>query len=549
MRNLVRACLGVLVLGLTVAGPAGATVYLSPNGSDAAACTQAAPCQSFSRGFAVAPAGTDVEVAGGSYGSQTLRNGPAKGSPVTIHPAAGAPVTLGSLSIENTSNVEVQSVDTNGWSIMSGSQHVVLRNVRATDVSGGAAAYFSGADDVQILGGEIGRVDPEDAIHFNNGYGTNTNITIDGLFVHDLTRNSDPSAHDDCVQTGDVTNLTIRNSRFFNCGTQGIFLNPYNGGATRNIVLEDNWFGPAQLGYNTVYVGEAQNVTIRNNSFTGSMYVDPATSSGVTMVNNILDLDSYTCGTTAKAVDTFDYNMSESSCSGATHHVVKPGLQSQFVNAHPSSASAFDLHLNAGAAAIDRGSPSSYAPTDIDGQPRPIGGAPDIGADEWGATPPAAAPAAPVPATPSGGSTPPSSRSAKTTAGAAATAAAVAAIAKVLPGATAAAFRRLAVVRQATKRPLVAAGVKDAKICKYQRKSCPRSTLLRIAATGRFKAMLTVRRGLAGDKVKTVRRRRLVLRRGTTSVRVRVGRLAKGDYELLLRAPNGARVAVPLSVG
>jgi hypothetical protein len=538
MRHLARVGLGVpaLVLGLAFASPAGATVYLSPSGNDGAACTAAAPCRSMDRGFRAAPAGTDVEMAGGSYGSQTLAGEPAKGANVTFHPAAGATVTLGYLSIEGTSNVEVQSVNTNGWGITRGSAHVVLRNVRATDVTSGAAAYFSGADDVQIIGGEIARVDPEDGIHMNNGYGTNSNITIDGLFEHDLTRNRDSSSHDDCLQAGDVTNLTIRNSRFFNCGTQGIFLNPYNGGVTKNVTLENNWFGKAQLGYNIVYVGEAQGVSMRNNSFTGSMYVDPDASSGVTMVDNILDLDAYTCQSTAAASDVFDFNMSTNGCSGAKHHTVNAKLMSQFVNAAPGDATGFDLHLKAGAAAIDKGSPTDSAATDIDGQRRPIGGAPDAGADEFGTDPaqaPAAAAPAPAPAPP------------------AVAKPASSALSRVLAGLSAKTLKAIAGVehkRLGTHAPLTLAGVDDERICHAARRGCPSSTRLHIVLSRATKLRVTFRKVRANRRAARVRVSTRTLRQGAGSLRIRARGLGKGRYHLVVRTANGATADVVLRI-
>ncbi|MCW2986764.1 MAG: hypothetical protein JWR63_4334, partial [Conexibacter sp.] len=396
-------CVLAPCVGLFAPAAANATVFLSPAGSDSAACTQAAPCRSFDRGYRVSPAGGEVELAAGGYGAQTLANLPVKasGAKVVFRPAAGAAVSTGYLNFDNTDNAEVRSITTTGWGIRGNSAHIVLRDVKALDVTSGG--YFGGADDVQILGGEIGRVDPEDGIHFNNAYGTNSNITIDGLFEHDLTRTKDPSSHDDCIQTGDVTNLVIRNSRFVNCGTQGIFLNPYNGGATKNITLENNWFGTAQLGYNIIYVGEAQGVLMRNNSITGSMYINGATSTAVKMIDNIINVDSYTCQTLASASDTFDYNLTPTTCAGATHHLVKSGVVSQFANGTTSTAAAFDLHLKAGAAAIDKGSPSGSAANDYDRQARPIGAGPDIGADEYG-TGPLGPPSTP-PA--GGGTTPP----------------------------------------------------------------------------------------------------------------------------------------------
>ena len=149
---------------------------------------------------------------------------------VLFRPAAGAAVRIGYLDFDNTDNIEVRSVAT-GWGTRNAA-HIILRDVTALTTSGG---YFAGSDDVQIIDGEIARTDPNDGIHMNNGGGTNTNITIDGLFEHDLTLTRDPTSHNDCIQTGDVTNLVIRNSRFVNCGTQGVFLNPYNGGATKNV--------------------------------------------------------------------------------------------------------------------------------------------------------------------------------------------------------------------------------------------------------------------------------------------------------------------------
>jgi hypothetical protein len=43
-----------------------------------------------------------------------------------------------------------------------------------------------------------------------------------------------------------------------------------------------------------------------------------------------------------------------------------------------------NLHLAPGAAAINAGDPTSFPAFDFDGQGRPIGSAPDAGADEAG---------------------------------------------------------------------------------------------------------------------------------------------------------------------
>jgi len=46
------------------------------------------------------------------------------------------------------------------------------------------------------------------------------------------------------------------------------------------------------------------------------------------------------------------------------------------------SPGALDLHLLAGSGAIGAGDPANYPALDIDGQARPMGVAPDAGADE-----------------------------------------------------------------------------------------------------------------------------------------------------------------------
>ena len=53
--------------------------YVSMSGSDAAPCTQAAPCGSLARAYAVATAGQTISVAPGSYPGQTNPNDPSKG--------------------------------------------------------------------------------------------------------------------------------------------------------------------------------------------------------------------------------------------------------------------------------------------------------------------------------------------------------------------------------------------------------------------------------------------------------------------------------------
>jgi hypothetical protein len=323
-------------------------------------------------------------VAAGTYGGQNMSGLAAKptADKIVFRPAGGA-VTLDSLNISGSQNIEVRDMKA-PWNVRGNAKNITLRNITILDQEFGG--YVGGVDGLEILGGEIGRIDPQDGLHLNNADGPNSNVMVDGLYMHDLTRNTDNTVHTDCVQTGSITNLIIRNSRFVNCATQGIFLNPYNGGVSKNITLENNWIGPAQLGYNAIYVGGSQNVTIRNNSIVGSAMFVGGEASGVKVVGNILtNMENYGCQVAASNSDTFAYNVTNSTCSGAANNVTNASVASQFVNSSAANAGTFDLHLKSGAAAIDKGSPSDYPSTDFDGKSRPAGGAPDAGASEYGA--------------------------------------------------------------------------------------------------------------------------------------------------------------------
>jgi hypothetical protein len=75
-----RTCFGTggVVAAITVTSPnppppvPGASLYIAPSGSDTAACSQSAPCRSINRAYQVAQCGTVVQVAAGTYPSQSV---------------------------------------------------------------------------------------------------------------------------------------------------------------------------------------------------------------------------------------------------------------------------------------------------------------------------------------------------------------------------------------------------------------------------------------------------------------------------------------------
>ena len=122
------------VVGAHAAAP---TFYLSPTGSDSAACSQSAPCKSFSRGYTVASPGSEVVLAAGLLRVAVALQ---PGGQVRLGQGALPPGRrrgrrrCGSLTISNSDNIEVRDVKTSGWGVTNGSAHIILRRVFAGDV-------------------------------------------------------------------------------------------------------------------------------------------------------------------------------------------------------------------------------------------------------------------------------------------------------------------------------------------------------------------------------------------------------------------------------
>jgi len=359
----------LLTLACGVAGAASrpVLVYVSSTGSDAGRCTKAAPCRSFSRAYVVARPGQIVEVAAGSYPDQDVNLVAGRsGAPVVFVPARGATVTVSDLDVRGTS-VEFRNLAIRSWEAHETANRVTFRNVN------GRGFWITGASNVSVLGGSAG---PGVDIHpqIQAAYGTNrvpTNILIDGVLFHDWSR-SGPDAHTECLQIGGGNGITIRRSRFRNCAVMDLHVSHWgNSPLTRNILVENNFFDePEEDGSFAIQANDFQNVVIRNNSsLAGFVIFDREGEGPVTMSANVAPTQPWECNDDV----IYRYNVwTNAKCSSTDRR----------------AASAFrdparlDLRLKAGAAAIDRGDPTSFPATDIDRQRRPRGRAPDAGAHE-----------------------------------------------------------------------------------------------------------------------------------------------------------------------
>lgn len=149
------------------------------------------------------------------------------------------------------------------------------------------------------------------------------------------------------------------------------------GATPTNVLIENNFLSCCGSGYYSVDLGgghgeQYHNVTVRNNSSDQSMTVGTDnTLANVAFYNN----DVPGIGGCDRSGVTVDYNvLFDASKKCGSHDLLVPS----------GFASATDFHLVAGAKAINAALASQSPATDIDGQTRPQGSAPDIGADEAG---------------------------------------------------------------------------------------------------------------------------------------------------------------------
>jgi hypothetical protein len=386
--------------------PAAAAAYLSPTGSDTNDCSAAKPCKSLNRGYRVAAPGQTVEMAAGTYADTALGSDSSKTSSadVVFRPASGAAVTLSSQLHVSAQHLELRGLRFTAklW-IEAGAADVTMRNNALKNFD----LYSSGsqfAHDISFVGGSVGPSVDENSRIASNGPSTSAsprNILIDGVDFHDFTVSAGSGAHVECLQVWAVEGLTIRNSKFRNCEVFDIFLQKLPGGAAAtpsNILIENNFFDCCGSGYYAIRMADHagtswKDVTIRNNSLNKEINPDPSVPySNVKIVGNVGPAVKFWSGSSGNlepkpAGVEVDYNVWYAGSKVGTHDKV---AASGFRN-----AAAVDFHLNAGAAAIDAGSPTNAPATDIDGDSRPAGTAPDSGADETGAaTPPPASPPA-----------------------------------------------------------------------------------------------------------------------------------------------------------
>jgi polygalacturonase len=257
-----------------------ADYFVSASGSDESYCTKAAPCRSFDLAYQLAAPGDVIEVAGGSYPSQTLTAKPAAAPPdVVIREAPGARVIVGDpraevncIAFEGARYVTVNGFETTYTTIggrrhqcgvsvgRGGAHHITLQSIDA-------GMLWFGADDVSVLGGDFGpSVDENTKIEFGTGHPPR-NVLIDGAVIHDARSYEE---HPECVALWGGRGVTIRNTHFYNCETFHLWI--VTSDRISNVLIEGNRFTQPDASLaisSTVKVGDQggtlEDIVLRNN--------------------------------------------------------------------------------------------------------------------------------------------------------------------------------------------------------------------------------------------------------------------------------------------
>jgi hypothetical protein len=415
----------VIVVGLLLEVTFGTTYYVATNGSDANAGTEQSPWRTVQKAANTLNAGDTALIRAGTYYERvTLNRSGQTGLPLAFQNYPGEAVVIdangkggsGIFAISNcshisvaglklingsgssTSGIEVSSVDDlaienchtyitkNSGIKVNYSSNVLINNneiERACDTGGEEDISIKldsnhvtvsynhihdsnhegidvkeGAHDVLVLGNHIHNVERQGL--YTDSWNRHTyNIEFNSNVVHDCQFGMGA-----CAEMGGLLeNVWFVNNIVYNCEGPGMFVADW-GGATphpiqnayyiNNTIHNTGWDWGQGMFFDT---NEANNVVVRNNIF-----------SQMTVTPILVQKEPIS--------KTIDNNLSN------TLNGTQPGWCILGVPSYANLA-AGDFRLRKGSPGIDIGSGLLAPPDDLDGDPRPMAAAFDMGAFEW----------------------------------------------------------------------------------------------------------------------------------------------------------------------
>jgi hypothetical protein len=200
-----------------------------------------------------------VQVAGGSYGVQTIEDDSSKDGPgvgdVVFRPAPGATAHFAQLTIVGRHILFAGTGTNDGFSFVTWTAATGADDVTFRDVSTQIFAILS-ASHISIIGGQVGPWDSgpagEDSQIKAQSADTAapTHILISGVYFHDITKKIYPDYHTDCLQFGSGQHVVIRNNTFERCSDTDLFIRSWargQGDDLRDFVIEHNIFNVTTL--------------------------------------------------------------------------------------------------------------------------------------------------------------------------------------------------------------------------------------------------------------------------------------------------------------
>ena len=317
-------------------------------------------------------------VVAGTYGRQLL---PAGSKQVTIQAAPGATPVLGQTT------VLASNVTLSGFQIVRSSDPGTEATLEAEGANNryenidvdsrnvpGRQGIYAHGDNSLFRGGSSFNVVDEKA-----AWVSGSSITFDNMDFYDvLVTNS--SVHNECVYSLGP-NLTVRNSRFWNCATFDLFITRgswYNQPLYGNVTLENNVFGVSRmpggsphyygLGINSPVLLEMRNWRVVNNTFAQPVGGSGIPAPGTIWANNLGRWETFPGAT---------YQNNVGTSIGATDTAASlDTIRAGWIDPNNEN-----FHLKPGSIAIDKADPTYATPTDKDGNTRT--GPPDAGAYEY----------------------------------------------------------------------------------------------------------------------------------------------------------------------
>ena len=297
---------------------------------------------------------------------------------MVVGTAANVVGVLASASLTQSSGIQTEGNNAN-WNVISNN-----------DISGGnTSILFEGGErDSLNMGNKFINNELHDADDFGIYVDEQDSLVIEGNLIYDLNAGGSDAMLLYDIPNASITKNEIRGSGDYGIAIFGTFNDPTSGVFVANNLVE--------AGDEALYLSQVISSEVYHNTLSGNRTVYLVSQQNINFRNNIMTTTSGTCFYTTSNVSmsAMDYNLYYITGSGdavrfgnltyptlaAWQTTGAAGYDANSVSGNPNFINGLRI---GGALAVDAGDPSISLSEDVDGDMRPMGAAPDIGADEF----------------------------------------------------------------------------------------------------------------------------------------------------------------------